>query len=253
MKKTINTLVLCLGVYILSSQNGIFIEYALKSSKGPKGSIKVNYSEFGHISEFTMDIPQIPGGITNKVLYIKSVPEAVYVINEKSKTYSEQKKSSTTNESEKKYTVTKLGNEKVNGYNCVHAIVSSDRENYEVWNTKEIKEFAQYSEAMASNNRINTPTREKALKDAGCEGFMVKSIKKGNENEGSLEINLIKIEKKSFTASDFELPKGYTKSEQGVNYANPNIQTKTNSEIMNMTPEERAKYVEELKNKYKKN
>ena len=94
--------------------------------------------------------------------------------------------------------------------------------------------------------------RDKALKDAGCDGIPVKTIHKGNEREGDITMELVKIDKKTFTKADFELPAGYSKSETATTPTNGGSEIKTQQEIMNMTPEERAKYIEEMKKKYGK-
>jgi hypothetical protein len=140
----------------------------------------------------------------------------------------------------------------VNGYKCVHALVTEGKETHEVWNTKDIAEFDKYQKAFASNKNMSSSKRDKALKDAGCDGLPVKMVHKGNEREGEVTIELVKLEKKSFSKSDFEIPEGYTKNESGTNPAGGPAGVKSQQEIMNMSPEERAKYIEGLKKQYGK-
>lgn len=236
----------------LNAQNGSHVQFKMTSSKGANGTMNTYYSEYGSITEFNMIVPQMPGGgFSNKVLIKKSDPDVTYVINEKDKTYSERKKTeSTPKEDTRSYTVKKLGEETVNGYKCIHALVTSEKESYEVWNSKSIPDYDKYAEALKSNERMSNSKREKALKDAGCDGFMVKMVHKGNEREGDMTTELVKIEKKNFSKSDFEIPAGYTKTE--ASSAGPAAGMKSQQEIMNMSPEERAKYVEEMKKKYGK-
>jgi hypothetical protein len=256
MKKTILSLIAIVFAASLHAQNGAYINYKLTSSRGANGNIFIKYSEWGTISEFNMAIPQMPGGgIVNKSMNLKSNPDVMYMINDKSKSYSEMKKTEPDpSKDTKTYTVKKLGDETVAGYKCTHALVTEGTETHEVWNTKAIPEYEKYSETFKSNDKLSNNKREKALKEAGCDGIPVKTFHKGKPDEGDMTIELVKLEKKSYSKSDFEIPAGYTKSESGANQ-NPSGQPgtmKTQQELMNMTPEERAKYIEEMKKQYGK-
>jgi len=251
MKSKIAITTSLLWAFVLNSQNGAFIEFKITSSKGYSGNVKVNFSEFGSMSEFNMVIPQMPGGgIKNKSLTMKDKPGTIYMINDQNKTYSENPPTDPSNQDSKTYLVKKIGEEPLNGYKCVHAIITEGNETHEVWNTKDIADFAKYSEAFKSNRRIGSQKREQALKDAGCDGLPVKTLHKGNAQEGDMTMELVKLEKKTFTKSDFEVPAGYTKT--GAAGPMGSGEMKTQQEIMNMTPEERAKYIEEMKKKYGK-
>ena len=251
MKTQIAILISLFCASILNSQNGASIEFKITSSKGYTGSVKVNFSDFGSESEFSMLIPQMPGGgIKNKSLMMKEKPGTIFMINDQNKTYSENLPTDPSNQDSKTYLVKKIGEETVSGYKCVHAIITEGNETHEVWNTKDIPDFAKYSEAFKTNRRIGSQKREQALKDAGCDGLPVKTLHKGNAQEGDMTMELVKLEKKTFTKSDFEVPTGYTKTGAGSSALSSEM--KTQQEIMNMTPEERAKYIEEMKKKYGK-
>lgn len=247
-------LVLCLALIAAiraTSQNGAQMEYKISSTKGAAGSMKINYSEYGSASEFSMNMPQMPGGsMVTKGLVQKSNPEIVYIIDDKNKTYSSYNNSGQgeSKEDTKTYVVKKIGEEKVNGYKCIHALVTEDNETHEVWNTKDMADFNKYSEALATNKKMGSSKRDKALKDAGCDGLPVKMTHKNKD--GDMTMELVKFEKKSFSKSDFELPAGYTKNEGGSATGAPGV--KGQAEIMKMSPEERAKYIEEMKKKYGK-
>ena len=252
MKKIILSIsAICLSIFV-NAQNGAHIEYKISSSKGSGGTMAINYSEFGHISEFSMVVPQMPGGgIVTRTLMMKSTPDVYYIINEKNKTYSEMQKKESQTQDNKTYTVKKIGEETVNGYKCVHALVTEGKETYDIWNTKDIKDFAKYSDAFASNKQTGSMKREQALKDAGCDGLPVKMVHKGNEKQGDMTMELIKVEKKTFSKSDFEIPAGYSKSAGGSAVATGAMPgMKSQDEIMKMTPEERAKWAEEMKKMY---
>jgi hypothetical protein len=253
MKKNILVLMTMCFAVAAYAQNGAYIEYKINSSKGTKGTLKLTFSEFGSTSDFSMVVPQMPGrDIANKSLSQKSNPDIVYKIDDKSKTYAEAKKAAANSDDPKNYTVTRIGEETINGYKCVHAIVSDGIESYEVWNTKDIPDYNRYSEELNNNKRFGSAKREQALKAKGCDGLPVKTFHKGNEKEGDMTMELVKMEKRNFTKSDFEIPAGYTKSEPGNISPAGMPQVKTQEEIMNMSPEERAKYIEEMKKKYGK-
>lgn len=249
-------ILLCFGS--LFSQNGATAEFKFSSTNGQgmSGSMKASFSEFGHKMEMNMANPHIPGGISMTTLGNKKNPDVYYNLNEKTKTYSEIKRqepsqNKNTLDNDRKYTVKKIGEETVNGYKCVHFTVTSDKEVSEMWTTKAIAEYMKYKETEKMNKRAYSFNRNKAIEDAGCDGFPVKTIRKsaGGDKEGDVTMELVKFEKRSFSESDFSVPVGYTKSESVTPGMGPQINSQ---EIMKMTPEERAKYIEEMKKKYGK-
>jgi hypothetical protein len=255
MKKLALSIIAFTTAIALNAQSGAHIQFKMSSTKGMTGTMDINHSEYGSLTEMKMAMPQMPGGeMIIKSLSKKSVPDVSYTIDDKNKTYKEQKKSTTApaNKEEKDVTVKKLGNETINGYKCAHALITEGTNASEVWNTKDFPDYDKYNEAMSDNKRFGTSKNQKALKDAGCEGFPVKMIKKGVDGTDEMSMELVKFEKKSFSASDFEIPAGYTKTEAPANPYGAPAGMKTQDEIMKMSPEERAKYIEELKKKYGK-
>lgn len=215
--------------------------------------MSVKHSEYGSRSEVNMSSAKAPGGGMKMVSLIKKdTPDMIYMINESNKTYSEMKKGQGGSyEDEHTYTVKKIGNETVNGYKCVHSTITNEKnEVTEMWTSKDIMDYNKYSEVFNNDKKLGSNKREKALKDAGCEGFPVKMIRKTSEGDATTE--LVKFEKKSYSKSDFEIPAGYTKSGSGPTGAPAVPGMKSQEEIMKMTPEERAKYIEEMKKMYGK-
>ncbi len=253
MKKIILSSFALLISAFLIAQSGTQIEFKMTSTKGPTGKFIMEHSEYGSKVNMNMVVPQMPGGgMQMTSLVKKDSPDVTYTLNEKNKTYTERKKGETKESNDNStYTVKKIGEEKINGYKCIHAIVSQGNETYDVWNTKDFPDYAKYAEAMNTNEKMCSNKRQQALKDAGCDGFPVKTVHKGNEREGEMTMELVKMEKKSFSKSDFEIPAGYTKSENSGSSTAP-AGMKTQQEIMAMSPEERAKYIEEMKKKYGK-
>lgn len=245
---------LIIGLVILAgvanAQQGSSLEYKIASSRGASGNVKVNISDLGTASLFNMIIPQMPGGGINiKSLTKKSNPDVTYIVNDNTKTFSETKNSETAKEDTKTYLVKKIGNETVNGYKCVHAVITEGNETHEVWNTKDIPEYDKYADGLNSNEKIGSVRREQALKNAGCDGLPVKTIHKGSEREGDMTMELVKVERKNFTAADFEIPAGYRKAGSGSGAAQQN---KSQQELLKMSPAERAKYIEEMQKAYGK-
>lgn len=256
MKKSKLTAAFLFTALLAIAQSGAYFEYKVTSAKGMSGTSEMKHSEYGSISTVNMSSPKMPGGgMSMTTLAKKDNPDVFYILNDKAKTYSEMKRSASTggtHEDNTNYTVKKVGNETINSYKCVHAIVTSDKGTTEdIWTTKDIPDYGKYSEALSNNKQMSSSKHQKALKDAGCEGFPVKMVRKGKDGE-DMTMELLKMEKKSYSKSDFEIPSGYTKSGgAGVSPTGlPGV--KSQDEIMKMTPDERAKYIEEMKKQYGK-
>lgn len=253
MKKNLLFLAALCTAFVAGAQNGATLEYKIASGKGYSGVLKINYSELGSLSDFNMVVPQMPGGgISSKSLVQKSTPDVIYMINDKTKTYSEVKPADLSKDDTKTYSVKKLADETINGYKCTHALVTEGNETHEVWNTKDVADFEKYAQSFKNNKRTGSVKRDQALKAAGCDGLPVKTVHKGNDREGEMTMELVKMEKKTFGKSEFEIPAGYTRGGGAASPAAGGVQVKSQQEIMNMSPEERAKYVEELKKQYGK-
>jgi hypothetical protein len=110
------------------------------------------------------------------------------------------------------YQVTKVGNEQVQGYNCIHARVAMSTpgsktpimEDY--WLSADVPGYATFKQMMVGQHV--TPQIMKALEAAGCSGFFVKVTV--HSAAYSLDMQLIQATRKDFPASYFELPSGYT-------------------------------------------
>ena len=254
--KKIKLLLICMSAsFFVSAQNGASMEFKYTSSKGATGTMQIKHSEYGSKSVVSMKSPKAPGGgITMISLIKKDAPDFIYMINDANKSYSEMKKGSpaTSHEDNHTYTVKKIGSETVNGYKCIHSSITNEKNQVtEMWTSKDILDYSKYSEPLNNNKKFGSYKREQAIKAAGCEGFPVKTVHKAKDDEGDVTMELIKFEKKSYSKSDFEIPVGYTKS---ANAAMPAgiPQIKSQDELMKMTPEERNKYMEELKKQYGK-
>jgi hypothetical protein len=110
------------------------------------------------------------------------------------------------------YQVTKVGNETVQGYSCIHAkltisIPGSKTPIVEdIWTSSDVPGYAAIQKLTVSQHA--TPQIMKALYQAGCDGFFVKMTMQSTAY--SMDMLLVKATRKSFPASDFEIPSGFT-------------------------------------------
>ena len=122
------------------------------------------------------------------------------------------------------YKITKLGNEVVDGYTCTHAkIVTTSGKGLfassttmDVWTSPAVPGYTNLRKMMASQNI--TEKMLDALDQAGCGGQVVKLQSSGKDY--SMTMELTKAEKKTFPASLFMIPAGYTQSENNVLISN---------------------------------
>lgn len=228
----------------LLAQNGAHVKMKIYSEGKAtiNGSLDLYFSEIGSRSEMKMKVPQMPGGEINIITIAKKEDESkVYLINEATKSYSEQL--TTNKEDNNSYTVKVVGQEVVNGYSCMHSIVKDEDGTTEIWTSKDFADFEYYQKILNSNPKTGSQKREVALKKAGVDGFPVKTI--ANKHNENITIELVNYEKKAIPASLFSIPEGYTKSTNSMvpGTMNPN-------DIKNMSPEERAKFIEQMQKQY---
>ncbi|MGH2566041.1 MAG: DUF4412 domain-containing protein, partial [Ginsengibacter sp.] len=144
-------------------------------------------------------------------------PNYSIILDDEDKTYSLSIIDTSLINSGSKYMVTKIGNETVGGYPCVHARLTSSGRNkldMDIWTCKSVPGYSLMEKMMTSSKSMVTPDMFKALKQAGADGYFVKI---GIKNKDiSSEMLLTKVEQKSLSASLFAIPAGYTKSGYGV-------------------------------------
>jgi hypothetical protein len=112
------------------------------------------------------------------------------------------------------YQVTRIGNESVAGYSCIHSKLSITMANSkttiveDIWTSADVPGFAAIEKMFVSQHV--TPQMMKALDQAGCGGFFVKI--NVHSAAYSMDMVLAKATRKTFPASDFEIPSGYTEA-----------------------------------------
>ena len=120
------------------------------------------------------------------------------------------------------YTVSKVGNEKVSGYNCIYSKLTSSTNTkyfkssttFDVWTSTEVPCYSLLHKYMTMQNL--KPDMIEALKKAGSDGIFVIITASGKDY--SLEMLLITAISKNFPASLFEISVGYNKSNENMMY-----------------------------------
>jgi hypothetical protein len=253
MKKLLS---LCLftAAFIILNAQGYYIEYKLSSSGGDEGNLSgfmKTYAQDGNSRmEMNMNIGGV-GAMDMVSLSLKSSPNIVYLLNEKSKTYTEL--SSTDSEDWKdypqnEYEVTLIGKEKVNGYTATHIKIrrKGSANDIEMWNTTEVSGYADL--AALKTKYTGKSNLLKAMQAKGAEGFPVRI--RVAEKRYTMQMDLVKAEKQSNPSSLFSL-NSYTKaSGNNAMPGNINVQEMMQN-IQNMTPEEREKWIKQMEEQYK--
>jgi hypothetical protein len=252
IKRILFTISVGLTSIIGLAQNGAHIQYKLISDVGATGNISVYFMDGNSRTEMSMVVPQLPGGAINMTTITqKDKPNTHYQLNDKNKTYKEivSNPSDKAKEENQECVVTLLGHEKIGAYNCTHVNVKQGKTNHEMWMTKEIPDYKNYAEIKGGKYMGNEKLR-KALADKDAEGFAAKIIyKQEGGHEGTMTMELVKFEKTAVPADKFQIPVDYTKSESSG--AAPGVVPNA-QDMMNMTPEERAKMIEQMKKQYGK-
>ena len=227
---------------------GYYMEMKMSTNEGEMGTMKI-YSQDGNSRSEMKMTANVPAGFgAMAMLSLKSEPNKIYMLNEKDKTYTEMdvnNKEEYRDGDKSEYEVTIVGKEKVNGYNCTHVKIKQKGSKHDMdwWTTTELANYAEFSKVKSQyTGKSNLYS---ALEAKGAAGFPVR-IK--TEDHGQMvQVDLITAEKRTNPSNLFSLS-GYKKSEgpgapgagMGIDY----------SKIQQMTPEEREKWIEQMKNQY---
>jgi len=121
------------------------------------------------------------------------------------------------------YTVTRIGTESVAGYSCVHAKISVGSPGQktpiveDIWTSTGVPGYAEMKKLTLQTKNISLKMLD-ALEQAGCGGYPVKmtmqpsggGTKGSNDLSISMSMVLITAGQRTFPASEFEIPEGYT-------------------------------------------
>ena len=161
------------------------------------------------------------GGIKTQTINYAGMPKYSIILISQSKTYMLHIKDTANSVASDKlsYIVTKVGNENIQGYNCIHAklTIVMDRNKQiteDIWTSKDVPGYLNLKKMSALQNV--TPKMMQAIDQAGCDGFFVKMVM---QNMGySMTMLLINSSRKNFPSSMFQIPAGYTQA-RNVNTA----------------------------------
>jgi hypothetical protein len=242
MKISTFLLLLFLCIYNVSTA-GIYLEFKFSYIPGKKSenqrestaavlslgnrTMKAWYSDGNSRIESEAITPKsavkndVPPGYLDRLtkptvmIYLKGEINKTYLIDESSKTYSIMEKPKTLATKEKKiedFTITDLGKETVNGYSCNHLTIKEKGENSSIhfWISKEVKGVNEFKK-MASNMQVKDGLY-KALEAKNLDGMMVRMKSSAGEENGEIQMDLVKIEEITVLASKFSLS-GYTLKE----------------------------------------
>lgn len=232
----------------VSAQTGSYYEFSTTSTAGTSGTFKLYYSTPGTRIEVNFAVPNMPGGFTKTSIVKKAEPGKVYQLDTKNKTYTLTDVSNqATDKADHTATATVLGTETVSGYSCKHVKVVDGGTNWEMWTTTAITEYSQYSKVFGNQKYIGNHAVHEALQKVGAEGFPVKVIQ--TEGSNTYTTTLTKHENKTLDNSLFEIPSDYTQSNGTSAGAPAGMGSMKAADIQKMTPEERQKWIEEMKKK----
>ena len=115
-------------------------------------------------------------------------------------------------------TATKIGNETIMGFNCVHARVIANQsmgkfynssDTVDIWKSNDVPILPSLKNKLDKMGGTGLYSEETAqqLIDMGCSGMTVKMT--SNSDKNKMTVQLTKVERKDFPESLFEIPAGY--------------------------------------------
>ncbi|NTU97380.1 MAG: DUF4412 domain-containing protein [Chlorobiaceae bacterium] len=198
---------------------------------------KMFISKEGLRYETSTTMKELPSPIRMVMISPAGTPNLIYLLNDDSKSYTiidtEELKKELEKAGRKDFyedaKIENLGKEKVNGFDCTHIRITSSQNVMEMWVSRDIIDYLTYAKMQGARDK-NMPTLAKKLKDAGLDGFPVRtsmsvSRPSADGRESAVVTELVKVERQGLDASLFRVPDGYVKAEipSMMNYgASPN-------------------------------
>jgi hypothetical protein len=219
-----------------ASGDDMYYEYSMASvgkSFSMTGYSKLYVSAAGKLrKEMDMSNPAVKNDKSGPIVSIGSVdkPNQSILIDDAKKTYSINILDSSATGDNDPFklvsTVTKIGEEKILGFNSIHVRIISTKsmgplgkitDTIDLWNSPEVPLMPILRRYMDNNmskawTSMMTPAAADQLKQMGCTGFMLK-MQTGSKDAG-VHMELTKIRKDNFPNSMFEIPAGYKEEKQ---------------------------------------
>ena len=209
---------------LTASSKEMSIQSDTKMYISSKGDMRVEMNMTNSFKGNTSSTPIVTIGHSDK-------PNESISIDDSAKTYSYNHFSDSdfvTGEKIKTLSVTKVGEEKILGYNSVHARIIieksiggfySDIDTIDLWRSDNVpflasvKNLFQKFESKTGNTMYSTDVVNQ-LKQMGCEGFMTK-MEIHSKNSSTTEV-LVKAEYRDLPSSMFQIPTGYKEDKEGL-------------------------------------
>jgi hypothetical protein len=212
------------------SGDDMYYEYTITTTganMNVMGSTKLYVASDGKLrSEMEMTIPDVKKETSGPLVSIgsKDNPDQSISIDDNAKTYTVNI-IDTANSGSAAFkmvsTVTKVGEEKIMGFNCVRAQILTTKDmgllgklsdTIDLWYSRDVPMapfFRYYMDKNMSRSwsSMMTPAAADQLKQMGCSGFMVK-MQTGSK-DANVAMGLTKAQKGDFPKSMFEVPAGY--------------------------------------------
>ncbi|NTW83543.1 MAG: DUF4412 domain-containing protein [Chlorobiaceae bacterium] len=188
---------------------------------------KMFISKDGIRYESSTQVKQLGTAIKMVMISPSATPNLIYMVNEASKSYTvidtdqikKDLEASGTRDFYKDAKIENLGKENVNGYDCTHVRITSSQNVMEMWVSRDIIDYTTYARMQSGRDR-NMPELARRLKDAGLDGFPVRTrismhapAEANGKEPAAIVTELVKVEKQGLDASLFKVPEGYVKAE----------------------------------------
>ena len=241
-----------LAAFALSAAPGQAFEgilYEKTTGERFSANIKTYLSKTGFRREMSFEGKKS----ANSVMFMNyKNSKMLYTLDEVNKTYFEidtTRKNDAGRAVKKEFQVKPLGELKVAGLSCKNVLITDNEKGEMEWcASKELSDGSNYERLHSiDHNRQNSESLVKALKDAGAEGFPIRTVVRTSKNK-SVTTELVKVEKTSVPSSVFEVPAGYTK-QPGLAGFNMPAATGAKDESGNpggMTPAQRKELFKKL-------
>jgi Domain of unknown function (DUF4412) len=207
-----------------SGGSGMFYQYEMKmTSKKDPTVDDTTCSWFTNNGEGRSEMELPLPGMKSKITSIGRIAQPRYSLQlyADSKTYGLTViDTSLINGIKESFQITRVGTESVGGYSCTHVKmitttgsgIFKSKSEEEIWTSTAVPGYALYKRLVAVSGI--KPQMMQALDQAGAGGFFVKMTTAGKDY--SMTMMLIHAEEKNNSASLFEIPAGYTKTDENM-------------------------------------
>jgi hypothetical protein len=208
-----------------SGGSGIFYQYITSTTSKKGAPSNDTSSTFITRTEGRKEMRiNMPGVMTGKMITIGHINQPIYSVSlhPDAKTYSLNViDTSLINSRTSNYVVTRIGNETVQGYPCVHVKLKSttgsglfkSTSSMDLWTSTAVPGYDLYN-AVRNGQLANPPAMLQALDKAGAGGFIVRMD--AGDKDYTMSMVLVHAEEKDLPASLFEIPAGYTDSKENI-------------------------------------